>query len=59
VCVNGKGVSIGKGITIVISASMDAVMIHCDIVLVLQNHIDWAVMVSLSIAGYYQRVFLS
>jgi len=53
VCVNGKG------ITIVISTSMDGAMIRCDIDLSLQKHIGQAVMVSLSIAGYYQRVFLS
>ena len=52
-CVNGKG------ITIVISTSMGGVMIRCDIDLSLQKHIGQTVMVSLNIAEYYQRVFLS
>jgi hypothetical protein len=52
-CVNGKG------ITTVTLKSMDGVMIRCYIDLSLQKHICQAVMVSLSIAVYYQRVFLS
>jgi len=52
VCVNDKGSAI------VLSTSMDSAMIRCDIDLSLQKHIGQAVMISLSIVGYYQRVFL-
>jgi len=43
-CVNGKGIDT------VMLKSMDGVMIRCYIDLALQNQIDRAVMVSLSIA---------
>ena len=49
---------VNYGITIVIATSMDGVMIRCDIDLSLQKQIGQAIMVSLSTAGYYQRVFL-
>lgn len=51
-CVNGKGIAM------VTLKSMGGAMIRCYIDLSLQNHISRAAIISLSIAGRYQRVFL-
>jgi hypothetical protein len=53
VCVNGKGTAI------VISAAINGAIVLFDIELPFQKYIGHSFMVSLNIAEYYQKVFLS